>query len=419
MKDEPESQKKRPEEDFENKKLIPILKEAFDLIDTIETRKKKAEEKIRKIRRQQSRTKLRMRSFSQYKRSQTRLDSSKPEKILYRSIMCPLKDKCPRDQRPRWPTSNTKAVTKFGQECPYAHHPMELRFPETIFSKLSAGFQTIKHIKGQIDTAKPKEVFKPAGGLFECVGCNSKSGKHIGGPCNLCRYKEMAKTQTDKFNDKQKKESLRKSMDKRVMREEHEDTDELHKIAKLLDLDNNYTLKFGLLKKACVLFFYGRINDAFDEVAKAAKIIQDQREIEKQKQQVIEKRWKFKLGMDDGFELPLPIDQLDPNKVDEAFLKKLDLQGVAVSTLKLYIQEVAPQGREEFSKHQFLNKCVEDFYLQCESKLLDKQKTIKKMGEQVAKLEEEADLMENGLSSPEHSPEKPTGKVIEQAQEQV
>ena len=41
--------------------------------------------------------------------------------------------------------------------------------------------------------------------------------------------------------------------------------------------------------------------------------------------------------MDDGFELPLPIDQLDPNKVDEAFLKKLDLQGVAVSTLKLYI----------------------------------------------------------------------------------
>jgi hypothetical protein len=23
---------------------------------------------------------------------------------------------------------------------------------------------------------------------------------------------------------------------------------------------------------------------------------------------VIEKRWKFKLGMDDGFELPIPID---------------------------------------------------------------------------------------------------------------
>ena len=130
----------------------------------------------------------------------------------------------------------------------------------------------------------------------------------------------------------------------------------MHKIQKLLDLDNQYTIKFGFLKKACVLFFYARFNDAFDEVAKAAKIIQDQREVEKQKQQIIEKRWKFKLGLDDGFELPMPIETVDPNKVDEKFLKKLDLQGVAVATLKLYIQEVAPQGREEYSKHQFLNK---------------------------------------------------------------
>ena len=49
----------------------------------------------------------------------------------------------------------------------------------------------------------------------------------------------------------------------------------MSKIMKLLDLDSNFTIKFGLLKKACVLFFYGRINDAFDEVAKSAKIIQD------------------------------------------------------------------------------------------------------------------------------------------------
>ena len=46
-------------------------------------------------------------------------------------------------------------------------------------------------------------------------------------------------------------------------------------INKALDLDNNYTKKFGLFKKACVLFFYGRYNDAFEEIAKAVKIIQD------------------------------------------------------------------------------------------------------------------------------------------------
>jgi len=39
----------------------------------------------------------------------------------------------------------------------------------------------------------------------------------------------------------------------------------------------------------------------------------------------VEKRWRFKLGLDDGFELPIPIETIDPTKVDEKFLKKLDL----------------------------------------------------------------------------------------------
>ena len=46
-KDAPESQKKKPEEDFENKKLVPVLREAFELVETIENRKKEAEKKIR------------------------------------------------------------------------------------------------------------------------------------------------------------------------------------------------------------------------------------------------------------------------------------------------------------------------------------------------------------------------------------
>jgi hypothetical protein len=33
----------------------------------------------------------------------------------------------------------------------------------------------------------------------------------------------------------------------------------------------------------------------------------------------------------------MPIDTIDPAKVDEKFLKKLDLQGTSISTMKLYI----------------------------------------------------------------------------------
>lgn len=227
MKDEPDSQKKRPEEDWENKKLLPIFEEAYKLINEIEQRKTKAEQRIKRIERQQSRMRKSMKSFSVYKRSQTRIDISKEEKILFRSIMCPLKDKCPRDMRPRWPTSNTKSITKFGAECPFAHHPMELKFPESIITKLSASHQTIKNLRDSIDTMKPKEVFKPSGALFECSGCNSKSSKHIGGPCNLCRYKEMAQNSSAKFNDKKRMQSLRRSMERRESKDEKEDQKEL------------------------------------------------------------------------------------------------------------------------------------------------------------------------------------------------
>ena len=39
---------------------------------------------------------------------------------------------------------------------------------------------------------------------------------------------------------------------------------------------NNYIIKFGILKKASVLLFFERVNDAFDEIAKAAEIIKSQ-----------------------------------------------------------------------------------------------------------------------------------------------
>lgn len=84
----------------------------------------------------------------------------------------------------------------------------------------------------------------------------------------------------------------------------------------------------------------------------------------------------------------------------------MDLQGVPLSTVKLFIEMVSPQRTEEFSKHAFLNKCVEDFYVQCEAEIEDKQETIKKMKKQVEKLDEEADMMDAFGSSPERSPEK-------------
>ena len=45
---------------------------------------------------------------------------------VFKTIMCPLKLDCPKVKMLRWPSSSIKSHTKFGKDCPYAHHPMEL-----------------------------------------------------------------------------------------------------------------------------------------------------------------------------------------------------------------------------------------------------------------------------------------------------
>jgi hypothetical protein len=57
---------------------------------------------------------------------------------LFKTIMCPLKDKCSRIQKIRWPYSNIKTIQRFGEQCPYAHHAMELEFPETLDARIKA-----------------------------------------------------------------------------------------------------------------------------------------------------------------------------------------------------------------------------------------------------------------------------------------
>ena len=125
---------------------------------------------------------------------------------------------------------------------------------------------------------------------------------------------------------------------------------------------------------------------------------------------ILEKRWRFKLGLDDGFELPIPIEQIDPAKVDEKFLKKMDLGSqVALSTLKLFIENVHHSKNEEYSKHAFLNQLIEDYYLKFEDAIQDKMDTIKMMKKQVERLDELADRLE-GNGSPGSSPERTAGE---------
>ena len=50
--------------------------------------------------------------YNDYKRSQSKSSIiGKKEEHLFKTIMCPLKEKCNKIKVPRWPTSNIKTHT--------------------------------------------------------------------------------------------------------------------------------------------------------------------------------------------------------------------------------------------------------------------------------------------------------------------
>lgn len=122
IKEEEDDQANMPAEDPN----LPVVIEAWDLwmdlerdmvtkmklSKELEQKRKKKEEEIKRAEERKSATGRSMKSTSAERR----------EKKVYKSMMCPLKDRCPGDIRPRWPMSNTTAHTKMGAKCPYAHH---------------------------------------------------------------------------------------------------------------------------------------------------------------------------------------------------------------------------------------------------------------------------------------------------------
>lgn len=125
--------KKMSEEDFENKRLKPILDDAWALLKKLENIEKEAKAKIKVINERQKSIREKKKELANPKPGEE--DATKAH---FKTIMCPLGEKCPKLKRNRWPTSATRSVTKFGEKCYYAHHAMEIAFPEQLDVMLSS-----------------------------------------------------------------------------------------------------------------------------------------------------------------------------------------------------------------------------------------------------------------------------------------
>jgi hypothetical protein len=139
-----------------------------------------------------------------------------------------------------------------------------LEFPETITTKIAAINAMKKKIsKAAENEAKSgKDTFKPASYLKECFGCLN---------CNYCNFRKknvvLKKEEQVALNEKYLKQ-MKKAEDPETTKY----IDDMRELKKKLNLDDNYFKKFGMLKKANALLYYGRENEALDEIAKAVEI---------------------------------------------------------------------------------------------------------------------------------------------------
>jgi hypothetical protein len=110
-------------ENYENVKLRPILDAAFALYTKLEGLIDKANKQCLKIKKE----KLRLENERDRALNNDTFfsgdDDSRgnKERYLFKTIMCPLLDRCPKLKKHRWPNSSIKTVTKIGANCPYAH----------------------------------------------------------------------------------------------------------------------------------------------------------------------------------------------------------------------------------------------------------------------------------------------------------
>eukprot|EP00353_Schmidingerella_taraikaensis_P001048 CAMPEP_0185596582 /NCGR_PEP_ID=MMETSP0434-20130131/80836_1 /TAXON_ID=626734 ORGANISM="Favella taraikaensis, Strain Fe Narragansett Bay" /NCGR_SAMPLE_ID=MMETSP0434 /ASSEMBLY_ACC=CAM_ASM_000379 /LENGTH=438 /DNA_ID=CAMNT_0028225103 /DNA_START=2099 /DNA_END=3415 /DNA_ORIENTATION=- len=386
-----------PNENGDNIKLAPILKEAYDLLWKLESIKLEADKKCRKLEQQKRKLKEKRENLAALTSVE---DQAAHAKELFKTIMCPLQRNCPKHTSERWPKSEIPTTTQLGQDCPYAAPPNGAEVSLDADDEDQRNQQDANKYSGQTETKKAGAAFIPTGRIYDCKG-----GCYSVYKCNMCKYKQMAGTLITDLDHKPKFNPAEERMKKRcyagMQRAEASETKnyikEMDTIKKELKLDELYCKKFGLLKKASILAYYGREKDAKHTVATAATIVASNVSSTRRNRRPSSKDGNSNLALDDGFELPerANIKKKHPNDISDEDLAECELgPGTTLATVRLYIDKVSPYNNEAYNKNVFLDRLIEDLYISCEAKKMKKHSDIEKMKKHIEGLEEIAELAE-------------------------
>lgn len=120
--------------------------------------------------------------------------------------MCPLKDQCPDDIRPRWPAAPTKSCMPLGAKCPFAHHVYEIRFKQELMSRQKTLNDMFKTVQSKLAGATSTKPWNPGGATFkDCIGCGRQiMQKYRKGVCATCDVRIKSQAKLDKYRQKAK-----------------------------------------------------------------------------------------------------------------------------------------------------------------------------------------------------------------------
>jgi len=86
--------------------------------------------------------------------------------------MCPLGNNCPGYTGSRWPTSSIKTTTPLGENCPFAHTYLELKFETEEKVKKKILKKMYDDVEFKINESVKKNPFYPAcAKIVSCNGC--------------------------------------------------------------------------------------------------------------------------------------------------------------------------------------------------------------------------------------------------------
>jgi len=122
--------------------------------------------------------------------------------------------------------------------------------------------------------------------------------------------------------------------------------------------DNEYELKFGILKKANILYSFRRFPDALAEITEAVKKIQIEQITKDEKFYDLDRKWRAKLQISD-FKIPKEI--LNYNITQEV-LDHFDIK-VPISTLLVYVEKMRKGSAFSlYNRHTYLNNQIKIFH---------------------------------------------------------